>query len=904
VAAPSGTLTFLFTDIEGSTRLWEERPDDMPLALALHDRMVREAVAVHGGHVFATGGDGFAAAFGRAADAVGAAVDAQQAIGAEPWPDDLQLRVRMGVHSGEVSERDGDYFGPAVNTAARLMSAAHGGQLLCSAATAALLDDAGLVDLGEHRLRDLQRPLRVFQVGDGAFPPLRSLDVLPGNLPVQLTTFIGREAELADVADALVVSRLVTLTGVGGVGKTRLALQVAAEVVPRFGDGAWLVELAAASDDDAVVHVIAAALGVTPRPGLSMGESVRDYLRGRQLLVVIDNCEHVLSTAARLVEDILRDCRGVRVLATSREGLAVRGEQLWPVRSLEVPNDETLASAASVRLFVDRARLVVPAFAPGGDGLAAIGEICRRLDGIPLALELAASRVGSMSPQEIASLLGERFRLLGGGRRAAVERHQTLRAALEWSYELLSAEERAVFARLGVFSGGFDAAAAIEVAGDGTLDGWAVRDALASLVAKSLLSAADSPSGATRYDLLETLRAFALEQLRRDSDPDVFRRRHADHYAAFANEAAWQRRGPDEVAWARRARSELDNLRAAVSWALESPGDEQLAVEIIGALADVAINEPALGIGGWAAAAVGAARSAATGKRAVVLAVAAFHRQASWETDAGGLAEEAAASGVPPDCPSPSLVYIPLAAQASLEGRADDAMQIALAAVDEVEALYSDPYTRCGAHAIAAAFATSADELDVAARHAEQAVALARETCNPSRLALALSHLGWVRTRADPPNALDPIKEAVELVERGATLSALPQTLEALAWLYLGRGELPDAARTILRSLCDARDRGIRLFFISGLHSAIAIVDALGHARPAATLLGAVRSPAIARYTVSRMVTRPDLGAVEVHVRTTLGETYERVYAQGVSMDYDTAVGFAIDELQRIVAML
>jgi predicted ATPase len=725
---------------------------------------------------------------------------------------------------------------------------------------------------------------------------------------MQLTTFIGREGELAEVADLLATSRLVTLTGVGGVGKTRLALQAAAEVVPRFSDGAWLVELAAAADEDAVVHVLAAALGVALRPGLSMEESVRDYLRARQVLIVIDNCEHVLATAARLVEDILRDCRSVRVLATSREGLAVRGEQLWPVRTLEVPTDgpeEAVATAASARLFVDRARLVVPAFAPGPEGVAAIGEICRRLDGIPLALELAASRVGSMSPQEIAGLLGERFRLLGGGRRAAVERHQTLRAALEWSYELLADEERTVFTRLGAFSGGFDAMAAIDVAGDDALDNWAVRDAVASLVAKSLVSAADSPSGATRYELLETLRAFALEQLRRDGDPDALRRRHAAHYANFANEVGLHLGGPEELAWERQLRSELDNLRAAVSWALESPGDEQLAVEIIAALGDVAINEPTLGVGGWAALAVGAARSAAPGRRAAVLAVAGFHGQASGQPGTGALAEEAAADGVPLDCPCPTIVYIPLAAEAMYEGRDLDAMQIAVAAVDQVAARYPDARRLCSAHAIAAAFATSAGELRVAAHHAEQALVLAREAGGPSRMALALSHLGWVLARTDPPNALDPIKEAVELVDRGATLSALPQTLDALALLYLGRGELPDAARTVRRSLCEARDRGIRSFFSNALHSAVVVTDALGHAESAAVLLGAMHAPALTRYAGSQLVRNPELGIVGERVRSRLGEaSYERAFAQGVSMDYDAVVAFAIDDFERIVATI
>jgi class 3 adenylate cyclase len=336
--APSGTVTFLFTDIEGSTRLWQEAPEAMRRALERHDAVVRAAIDGHGGYVFSTGGDGFGVAFARSGDALAAAAEAQAELAMEAWPKDADIRVRMGLHTGEVSERDGNYFGTPVNQAARLMAVGHGGQVLCSQVTASLVGaEVRLVDLGEHRLRDLSAPMRVFQVGGGTFAPLRSLDVLPGNLPSLASSFVGRELELTAVVTELGAQRFVTLTGVGGVGKTRLALQVAAEVLPGFRDGAWVCELAAAATDADLAQVVAISLGVVQRQQMTMLESIVDFLRPRGLLVVLDNYEHLLDAAAALVEMILAEAPGVRILATSQEGLGIPGEHLWPLRSLSVP---------------------------------------------------------------------------------------------------------------------------------------------------------------------------------------------------------------------------------------------------------------------------------------------------------------------------------------------------------------------------------------------------------------------------------------------------------------------------------------------------------------------------------------------------------------------------------------
>ena len=467
----------------------------------------------------------------------------------------------MGIHSGEAELRDGDYYGPVPNRAARLMSVAHGGQILVSDVTAALAEDrlpdgTHLTDLGVHRLRDLSGSLRVFQL-DAAdrpdrFPALRTIDSFPTNLPAQLSSFVGRDDDVAAVGNAVTESPIVTLTGVGGVGKTRLAVHVAANLLPTYADGVWCCELAAAVDDESMEQVVAATLGVVPRPGLTLGESVVEFLRGREVLILLDNCEHVVSVAGRLAEAVARSCPFARVLATSREGLAVEGERVIPVRSLGLPNvgDDlaTVTETAAVRLFVERAAAVEPGFTLDPTTAMAVVEICRRLDGIPLAIELAAARITTMGPKDISRRLDERFRLLTGGRRTAVERHHTLRATVDWSYELLEPREKIVFDVLGIFVGGFDEDAATAVCGGVDLDDFDVLDALTLLVGKSMVGAERLADGTTRYSLLETLREYARQRLDETGDVDRWRRRHAEHYAEFAEHAQPRFYGQDMVA--------------------------------------------------------------------------------------------------------------------------------------------------------------------------------------------------------------------------------------------------------------------------------------------------------------------------------------------------------------------
>jgi class 3 adenylate cyclase len=453
VGVPSGTVTFLFTDVEGSTRRWEEDPDAMRLAVATHDDLVRGAIQANGGYVFATGGDGFAAAFARTADAVAAAQAAQAAL--------VQLdgiAVRMGINTGEVHERDGDYFGPAVNRTARLMAAGHGGQVLISGVTAELVPGLVLRNLGERRLRDLSSPLLIWQLGTTEFPPLRTLGELPGNLPVQLTSFVGREAELSALTELLAAHRMVTLTGTGGVGKTRLAVHLAADLLDRYRDGVWLVELASVEGPRAL-EVIAGAVGVDLRPARTFEDCVIEDLKSRQLLLVLDNCEHIVPEVRRIAELLLHQSPGLSILATSREGLRVPGEQLYSVPSLD--------DDSAQRLFLERARSVDSEFTPGESDQTSVLAICNQLDGIPLAIELAAARVPMFSVTDLVQRVRQRFRLLTGGR-GTVERHQTLRAAIDWSYDLLGLPERVAFSRLSVFAGGctLEAAEAITAGPD------------------------------------------------------------------------------------------------------------------------------------------------------------------------------------------------------------------------------------------------------------------------------------------------------------------------------------------------------------------------------------------------------------------------------------------------------
>lgn len=574
---PTGMVTFLFTDIEGSTQLWEREPEAMRAALARHDALLREVLERHGGEVVKMTGDGLLAVFATALQGVGAMVECQSSLQAEAWPLTTPLRVRMALHTGEAELRDGDYHGATLNRAARLMAVGAGGQSLLSEATVALIQDrlpdgVRLHDLGEHRLRDLVRPEHIYQVVAAGlikeFPPLRSLSAYPNNLPVQLTSFVGREQELAETKSLLAGTPLLTLTGPGGTGKTRMGLQLSADVLADFRDGAWLVELAPLADPEYVVPALAGVFDVREVPGRSLKLQVIDYLRGKTALLLLDNCEHLIEACARLADELLRACPRLKIVASSREALGVAGETAYRVPSLSTPDGGTgtldaLRECEAVRLFVERAQAAQPRFALTAGNAAAVAAICRRLDGIPLALELAAARVKVLTVEQIAARLDDRFRLLVGGSRTALPRQQTLAALIDWSYDLLPEAECRLFRQLSVFSGGWTLEAAEAVAGD-----CDVLDGLAQLANKSLVVVSDDHAEA-RYHYLETIRQYARDKLFAAGEVEPARDRHFDYFAAIAKHAPKIARSAEPQLWRNQLEGDADNFRAAFEWGLE-----------------------------------------------------------------------------------------------------------------------------------------------------------------------------------------------------------------------------------------------------------------------------------------------------------------------------------------------
>ena len=604
--APTGTVTFLFTDIEGSTKLWEKHPDAMRRALVRHDDLLRGCIEGREGYVFKTVGDAFCAAFPTANRALEAALAAQLDLAAEPWETETPLLVRMALHTGACEERGGDYFGQTLNRTARLMAAGHGGQVLLSDVTQGLVRDAlpptvSLLSLDEHRLKDLGRPERVFQLLHPAlpadFPALRSLDHpdLPNNLPQQPTSFIGRETQIDEAKARLAKTRLLTLTGSGGSGKTRLSLQIAADYLDQYldqyHDGVWLVELAALTDPALVPQAVAQVLGAREEPGRPIQQTLVEALKAKRLLLVLDNCEHLVAACASLVADLLRNCPDVHLLASSREPLNASGEQTYRVPSLTLPDPkqaqtvESLSQFEAVRLFIERAQAVQSSFVVTNQNAQAVAQVCFRLDGIPLAIELAAARVRSLSVEEVNTRLGHRFRLLTGGSRTVLPRQQTLRALIDWSYDLLTEAEKTLLRRLSVFAGGWPLAAVEKVCAGEYVEEWEVVDLLTGLVDKSLAMYEEGADGAAgRYRLLETIRQYAGDRLGESGKSEDIRGRHQDFFLGIAEEAERNQFGSGQNLWLNRLETEQENLRAALSASLDENEGTEAGLRLTGAL--------------------------------------------------------------------------------------------------------------------------------------------------------------------------------------------------------------------------------------------------------------------------------------------------------------------------------
>jgi predicted ATPase/class 3 adenylate cyclase len=845
---PTGTLTFLFTDIEGSTRRWEERPEAMRQALARHDTLLREVVERHGGYVFKMVGDALHAVFATAPAALCAAVDGQHGLAAEGWDG----AVRMGLHTGTADERDGDYFGPTLNRVARLRDAGHGGQILLSAVTMGLVrgqvpDGVELRDLGGHRLRDLAQPEQIYQAAvwglPADFPPVRTESSRP-SLPTPLTSLVGREREVDEVVRLLESARIVTLTGPGGTGKTRVALAVAERLRAAYPGGVWFVDLSPIADPDLVAAAIARTLGVQEGQGQTPAESVAAYLREKRLLLLLDNFERVVA-AAPLVRDLLAASPGLVVLVTSRVVLRLSGEQQYPVPPLPVPDPSdrsdiaTLAAVPSVALFVERAHDARPDFALTDGNAVAVAETCMRLDGLPLAIELAAARIRLLSPAALSARLGERLLLLTGGARDLPARQQTLRDTIAWSYDLLSDEDQALFRRLGVFAGGWTLAAAETVCADfpspalragpspargvepdspmvdesppslaGKGDGGlGVLDGLAALIDGSLIRGATDAEGEPRFRMLETIREFALDQLTASGELDAVAARHASYFHALVLREEAAMFGPERERWMAALTADQDNLRAMLQWAVAG-GDVSLGLDAAAALY-------------W------------------------------WiGTGSSGMGQQEGRRWLD------QLLALP---SASLRARAR-----ALRALGWLTWTQSD-------------YATARPTL-------EESVRLWRELDDPAELALALAPLAKCSVDGKDPAAIAAAEEAARLGREAGSPRAAAFGIEAAGQLAMRRGDWPVARAALEEAVRIAREQGatnFRAAFImiaamvafwardderarEGFSEALALFRGLGDQAPHLLVGGALMFLGEIAYR------RPDADEAELYFREAL----------------------------------
>jgi predicted ATPase len=868
-------VTFLFTDVEGSTRRWEADADAMRTALAKHDDLLRKAIEAHRGFMFKHTGDGVCAAFSSPRSAVDAAVAAQRA---------LELPVRMGLATGEAELREGDYFGAVLNRAARVMAAGHGGQILLAESTVGLLSGVDLVDLGPRRLRDVPMPVGVFQVRAAGlraeFPPLRTLDRTPGNLRPAATRLIGRESEVDAIKTAVRSHRLVTLTGVGGVGKTRLALEVAAQLADEFPDGVWVFELAAVTDPASVPDAVAAVLGITPQPGKTVGESVAAALEGRSRLLVFDNCEHVLDTAGDLIEAIFSQSQTVNVLATSREGLRVADEHLWAVPSLDLKGGIESSAAA---LFVERAAAVrqEPALTATNES-AAVVEICRQLDGIPLGIELAASRMQSMTATEVRDRLGDRFRLLVGSRRG-LERHQTLRHAVQWSYDLLDDGERSVLDRCSVFAGGFDLAGAQAVTGSG--DDIATLDLLDALVRKSLM-VADHSSGRTRFSMLETIRQFAEEQLAAHGQAAEARAAHAHYFATREADILSLWDSPSQREAYHWFTVELANLRTAFRWAADAGDlDDAATIATYAAFLGFCIDN---------------------------------YEPIAWAEE---LIEQARAV----DHPRLAFLYV-IASQCYTSGRVDAAVRYCDACIPVVESgrgevpfgiegLLCIAYLYAGAPGLAVEWCRSRVQsgrdthtvlrtcfilsLTVAQSY-EEAIAgtaglieAAEATRNPWVLSLALFGFVPALAHADPVGALKAGRRGLQIAEDSGNHGNGTFLAMVVARIEGEHGDSLRALHYVAVAIHNYHDSGAPMTMRAPMAILATVLDRMGRYEPAATITGFASTP----FTVA---TLPELLTTRAHLRTSLGDqAYESLARKGEAMSTAEIATYAYDQIDQ-----
>jgi predicted ATPase/class 3 adenylate cyclase len=926
MSIPSGTVTLLFSDIEGSTKLWENSSEAMAEALERHDQLLRQAMDEHHGYVFKTIGDAFCVAFETCHDALRAALATQHSLLRESWPSEAEIRVRLALHTGVCQERDGDYFGPTVNRTARLMAIAHGGQVLVSGVSAELLtdfpaDEAMLRDLGQHRLRDLGRPEHVWQLQSplipSEFPPLQSLDnpELPNNLPELLSSFVGRDEELAEVRALLGEHRLVVLTGAGGSGKTRLAMQAAAELLDGDGEGVWLVELASVNDEGLVPNAVASAMGIQEMLDVAPFETLVSTLSNQNVLLILDNCEHLIGACSKFADEVVRNCPRVRILATSREPLGVEGERVYRVPSMSLPDDEveTLAemgNSDAVSLFIGRAREVE--YMVHDNDAALVSSICKRLDGIPLALELAAARLSAMSLSQLHERLDQRFRLLTGGSRNVMARQQTLQALVDWSYGLLSPAEQSVLCRLSVFVGGFTLEAAESVCSNELVDEFDVANVLHSLVAKSLV-VADRGLGSVRFRLLETIRQYSAQKLLDTEGDEVAlgaRDRHADYFIALAVTGGKGYYSAQHNEWNKTLDVEGENLRAMLSHCAATPARTEDILSVFVSLVWYLVSRPSYDL--------------------VPYLSDAVKRYGDSDT---------------------SLFANALITLGQLEtsfSLLDDAKVAAAALVVErgfeIAKEHGELALQSRALGLMAMNAARRHEVDLAAELTRQSIATARESGKTGELAIALfsalggrigdavfsdddvirvldevraiwsdvgysaglaavsSRVGYAALeRGDVETAMSEWRHGLEVLEEGGALWWARAARVNLAIVLAGSGKFDEAGPLLRQSLREARRSGFRQDVgpLIELVGSQALIE--GDAARGARLFGAGRALSVHGLDIGTLSPNTQFEddferALESSLRAELGdEGFETQYALGAELSVSAATELALE---------
>lgn len=907
---PRGTVTFLFTDIEGSSKLWEQHPEAMSAVLAEHNALLRRVIESHRGYIFKLWGDAVYAAFDTAIDALSAAVEAQRELMRRSWGELGSLRVRMALHTGMAEVRDGDYVGPTLNRCARLLSAAHGGQILLSAATEELVRDSlpkdvSLRSLGFHRLKDLQRPEHIFQVIHPEllteFSSLRTLNAVPNNLPIQLTSFIGREREMKEVKELLKQTRLLTLTGSGGCGKTRLALQVAADLLEEYPDGVWFIDLSVLADPALVPSTVAATLGIYEEPGRPTLITLAEALKPRTLLLILDNCEHLVGACAQLAETLLRTCPNLRILATSREALGIAGEIAWRVPSLSLPQPHELAYPDSlaritqyeaIRLFIERAEAASPDFKVTPHNIRAIAQICQRLDGIPLAIELAAARVKALSVEQIAARLDDRFRLLTGGSRTALPRQQTLRAMMDWSYELLNERERTLFRRLSAFAGGFTLEAAEAICADEQIPAYEIIDLLTNLVSKSLVVFSDEEA---RYRLLETVRQYARDKLLETGEAAQIRDRHRDWFLAFAEHAESALQGPDQALWLKRLETEHDNLRAALEW---SSTDPETGLRLASALWLFWYLRGYVSEGReWLNQFLGKATQAPSSLRAKALYGASMlaRAQDDYALATKLLEESLALYRAAKDNRGVALALGNLGVIAFARGDYARATRLHEESLEHFRKL-EDRVGMAAALSELGNIAMYHNDLERAERLLEESLALSRAAQDDQGMAAALRRLGAVLfQKGERARAKALLQESLELYRGLGAVPGLASVLNSLGMIALHEGDPQRASALLRQSLAHYRDVGDKWHIALCLDRLAQVAAAQGEWDRAARLLGAeeaLREAIGAPLPPSEHEGREQtLKGAHEHLGE---ELFAAAWADGYAMKLEDAIAYAL----------